>query len=161
MQTVDFRFPDRDAKAVTADHEAHLSEAERLMTVCNSCRYCEGLCAVFPAMEMRRAFSAGDLTYLSSAWDGLTKNLLSGHVSSGLRDLAQEGTKLLNRFNENIKDGLDFGDVFDIVGTLVVDLKNKFLQLDGVGSVLAGGVLAGALYKIAKLTKNGVDARYP
>ena len=26
------------------------------MTVCNSCRYCEGLCAVFPAMEMRRAF---------------------------------------------------------------------------------------------------------
>ena len=24
------------------------------MTVCNSCRYCEGLCAVFPAMEMRR-----------------------------------------------------------------------------------------------------------
>lgn len=101
---------------------------------------------------------AGDLTYLSSAWDGLTKNLLSGHVSSGLRDLAQEGTKLLNRFNENIKDGLDFGDVFDIVGTLVVDLKNKFLQLDGVGSVLAGGALAGALYKIAKLTKNGVDA---
>lgn len=101
---------------------------------------------------------AGDLTYLSSAWDGLTKNLLSGHVSSSLRDLAQEGTKLLNRFNENIKDGLDFGDVFDIVGTLVIDLKNKFLQLDGVGSVLAGGALAGALYKIAKLTKNGVDA---
>ena len=30
-------------------------EADRLMTVCNSCRYCEGLCAVFPAMEMRRA----------------------------------------------------------------------------------------------------------
>jgi hypothetical protein len=29
----------------------HLKEAERLMTVCNSCRYCEGLCAVFPAME--------------------------------------------------------------------------------------------------------------
>ena len=27
------------------------------MTVCNSCRYCEGLCAVFPAMEMRRAFA--------------------------------------------------------------------------------------------------------
>ena len=25
-----------------------LAEADRLMTVCNSCRYCEGLCAVFP-----------------------------------------------------------------------------------------------------------------
>jgi citrate/tricarballylate utilization protein len=43
-----------------------LAEADRLMTVCNSCRYCEGLCAVFPAMEMRRAFSDGDLNYLAN-----------------------------------------------------------------------------------------------
>ena len=42
------------------------AEADRLMTVCNSCRYCEGLCAVFPAMEMRRAFSDGDLNYLAN-----------------------------------------------------------------------------------------------
>jgi citrate/tricarballylate utilization protein len=41
-----------------------LREASRLMTVCNACRYCEGLCAVFPAMEMRRTFSDGDLKYL-------------------------------------------------------------------------------------------------
>lgn len=41
-------------------------EAERLMTVCNACRYCEGLCAVFPAMEMRCTFSEGDLTYLAN-----------------------------------------------------------------------------------------------
>lgn len=101
---------------------------------------------------------AGDLTYLSSAWDGFTKNLLSGSASSGLRDVTQEVTKLINKFNEDIKDGLDVGDVFDVVGTLVIDLKNKFLQLDGVGSVLAGGALAGALYKLAKLTKSGVDA---
>jgi citrate/tricarballylate utilization protein len=43
-----------------------LEEADRLMTVCNSCRYCEGLCAVFPAMEMRRSFSDGDLNYLAN-----------------------------------------------------------------------------------------------
>jgi citrate/tricarballylate utilization protein len=43
-----------------------LDEADRLMTVCNSCRYCEGLCAVFPAMELRRAFSDGDLNYLAN-----------------------------------------------------------------------------------------------
>jgi citrate/tricarballylate utilization protein len=43
-----------------------LTEADRLMTVCNSCRYCEGLCAVFPAMEMRRSFSDGDLNYLAN-----------------------------------------------------------------------------------------------
>lgn len=43
-----------------------LAEADRLMTVCNSCRYCEGLCAVFPAMEMRRDFADGDLNYLAN-----------------------------------------------------------------------------------------------
>ena len=43
-----------------------LSEANRLMTVCNSCRYCEGLCAVFPAMEMKRSFSDGDLNHLAN-----------------------------------------------------------------------------------------------
>ena len=43
-----------------------LNEADRLMTVCNSCRYCEGLCAVFPAMEIRRAFSDGDLNYFAN-----------------------------------------------------------------------------------------------
>ena len=45
---------------------AALEEAARLMTVCNACRYCEGLCAVFPAMEMRRVFPAGDLNYLAN-----------------------------------------------------------------------------------------------
>ena len=43
-----------------------LAEADRLMTVCNSCRYCEGLCAVFPAMEMRRSFADADLNYLAN-----------------------------------------------------------------------------------------------
>lgn len=43
-----------------------LSEADRLMTICNSCRYCEGLCAVFQAMELRRSFVDGDLNYLAN-----------------------------------------------------------------------------------------------
>ena len=47
-----------------------LAEADRLMTVCNSCRYCEGLCAVFPAMEMRRTFPDGDLNYLANLCHG-------------------------------------------------------------------------------------------
>jgi citrate/tricarballylate utilization protein len=56
-------------RAGTRDDVVHvtpaLAEADRLMTVCNACRYCEGLCAVFPAMEMRRAFPDGDLNYLA------------------------------------------------------------------------------------------------
>src|SRR5947199_4006214 len=59
------------AGARPATHaSAMLAEADRLMTVCNSCRYCEGLCAVFPAMEMRRAFPDGDLNYLANLCHG-------------------------------------------------------------------------------------------
>jgi citrate/tricarballylate utilization protein len=46
------------------------TEADRLMTICNSCRYCEGLCAVFPAMEMRRSFADGDVNYLANLCHG-------------------------------------------------------------------------------------------
>ncbi len=54
-------------QALVSGHAtAPLAEAARLMTVCNSCRYCEGLCAVFPAMEQRRAFPDGDLNYLAN-----------------------------------------------------------------------------------------------
>ncbi len=36
------------------------------MLVCNACRYCEGYCAVFPAMERRLTFLPGDLRYLAN-----------------------------------------------------------------------------------------------
>lgn len=43
-----------------------LREAERVMVICNACRYCEGFCAVFPAIERRRTFSGHDLIYFAS-----------------------------------------------------------------------------------------------
>ncbi len=43
-----------------------IAEARRTMEICNACRYCEGYCAVFPAMELRREFSDGDLGYLAN-----------------------------------------------------------------------------------------------
>lgn len=47
-----------------------LKEADRLMTICNACRYCEGFCAVFPAMERRKTFASADLTYLANLCHG-------------------------------------------------------------------------------------------
>lgn len=47
-----------------------LAEAGRVMTICNSCRYCEGLCAVFPAMELHRNFAPGTLSHLASLCHG-------------------------------------------------------------------------------------------
>lgn len=43
-----------------------LREGERLMVICNACRYCEGYCAMFPAMERRLVFTDADLRYLSN-----------------------------------------------------------------------------------------------
>lgn len=55
-----------DMHTTTTHPTDALREADRLMVVCNSCRYCEGLCAVFPAMERRRLFNDGDLNYLAN-----------------------------------------------------------------------------------------------
>ena len=41
-------------------------EGEEMMRICNSCRYCEGYCAVWPAMEYRRKFPLNDLIYLAN-----------------------------------------------------------------------------------------------
>lgn len=41
-------------------------EANRQLVVCNACRYCEGLCPVFRAIETRRDFGKGDVFYLAN-----------------------------------------------------------------------------------------------
>ena len=43
-----------------------LKETGRQLVICNACRYCEGYCAVFPAMELRRSFSDGELEHLAN-----------------------------------------------------------------------------------------------
>jgi citrate/tricarballylate utilization protein len=43
-----------------------VEDARRAMEICNACRYCEGFCAVFPAMEMQRDFANGDISYLAN-----------------------------------------------------------------------------------------------
>ena len=47
-----------------------MQDARRAMEVCNACRYCEGFCAVFPAMELHRDFANGDLSYLANLCHG-------------------------------------------------------------------------------------------
>ena len=42
------------------------SEVARQLTICNGCRYCEGFCAVFPAMTRRLSFGAADVHYLAN-----------------------------------------------------------------------------------------------
>ncbi|MFY9211621.1 MAG: tricarballylate utilization 4Fe-4S protein TcuB [Aestuariivita sp.] len=43
-----------------------VQEARRQIEICNACRYCEGYCAVFPAITRQTAFADGDITQLAN-----------------------------------------------------------------------------------------------
>ena len=42
------------------------TEVARVMQICNACRYCEGFCAVFPAMTRRLEFGKADVHFLAN-----------------------------------------------------------------------------------------------
>ena len=67
MQTLDALT--RDARAL-ANGDVVLSapetEVARQLQICNACRYCEGFCAMFPAMTRRLEFGKADLHYLAN-----------------------------------------------------------------------------------------------
>jgi citrate/tricarballylate utilization protein len=59
----------REARALASGElplSAHESEVARQMQICNACRYCEGFCAVFPAMTRHLEFGKADIHYLAN-----------------------------------------------------------------------------------------------
>jgi citrate/tricarballylate utilization protein len=64
----------RDARALAAGElplnltslSAPETEVARQLQICNACRYCEGFCAVFPAMTRRLEFGKADIHYLAN-----------------------------------------------------------------------------------------------
>lgn len=42
------------------------ADAARQLAICNACRYCEGFCAVFPAMTRRLSFAQADVHYMAN-----------------------------------------------------------------------------------------------
>jgi citrate/tricarballylate utilization protein len=54
-----------DGLFAEAQNEAPFTEARRQLTICNACRYCEGYCAVFPALERLGELARGDVTHLA------------------------------------------------------------------------------------------------
>ena len=51
---------------LTPTFTPHEAEVGRQMQICNACRYCEGFCAVFPAMTRRLEFGQADIHYLAN-----------------------------------------------------------------------------------------------
>lgn len=59
----------RDARALAQGGlalSAPETEVARQMQICNACRYCEGFCAVFPAMTRRIEFAKADIHFLAN-----------------------------------------------------------------------------------------------
>ncbi|WP_284618596.1 tricarballylate utilization 4Fe-4S protein TcuB [Aquabacterium humicola] len=53
-------------RAVIPILSAREAEVGRQMQICNACRYCEGFCAVFPAMTRRLEFGKADIHFLAN-----------------------------------------------------------------------------------------------
>lgn len=100
----------------------------------------------------------GDVKTLGSAFEALQLELFTGNGSSGLREFTQGLTDDIRYIQDAIKDGLDIGDIGGLLAKVITQLKNKFLEFDGVGSILAGGALAMGLKKIYDLTLKLKDA---
>ena len=96
---------------------------------------------------------AGDMEQLGGAWETFQLSIMEGKGADGLRSFIQGVSKDIDRLNEYLKDGLDITDIGRLALDILTQLKNKFLELDGIGSVLAGGVLAAGLYKIIRLAE--------
>jgi citrate/tricarballylate utilization protein len=63
MKETPVKFVRAGAQAPTTENEA---EVARIMQICNACRYCEGFCAVFPAMTRRLEFGKADVNYMAN-----------------------------------------------------------------------------------------------
>lgn len=96
---------------------------------------------------------AGDMKLLASVWESFQLSIMEGKGADGLRSFVQGVSKDVERLTEYLKDGFDLSDVGRLAIDILAQLKDKFLELDGVGSVLAGGTLAAGLYKIVRLAE--------
>lgn len=97
---------------------------------------------------------AGSFIRLDSAWDAFSQDLFTTTAGDGLRNFVDALTEIITRAQNLFKDGIDIPDIAKILGDIIGRLKNKFLELDGVGSILAGGALFMGLRKIAGLAQN-------
>ena len=100
---------------------------------------------------------AGSVTLLGSAWDAFQRSFVKGSAGEGLRSFVDSITDSLSKANKLFEDGIDFSDLVTLGADAVTKLKNKFLELDGIGSLLAGGALFWGLKKIASMALSVKD----
>ncbi|MGO5490351.1 phage tail tape measure protein [Acidaminococcus sp. HCP3S3_H5] len=95
----------------------------------------------------------GSIKGLQSAWEAVQLGIMSQGPGSGMKEFVDAATIDLRKFTKSLEDGFQFRDLVDVAKNAVQQLIDKFVQLDGMGSVLAGGTLAFGLVKLIGLLK--------
>lgn len=96
----------------------------------------------------------GSIKSLQSAWESVQLSFMSQGPGSTIKEFVDAATIDLRKLSTALKNGFKFTDAVDLAKTAVQQLIDKFTQLDGMGSVLAGGTLVFGLYKIIGLLKS-------
>lgn len=89
----------------------------------------------------------GSVQLLGSAWDNLVITLMTKtEVGDGIKSFVDEITKLITNFTKATEESGVFTASVKTLGEALEDLIKKAAKLDGGGSVLAIGALAGIGY---------------
>lgn len=84
----------------------------------------------------------GDLTLLSSAWDGFVIKIMDGKIG-GFRDIVQGINNWFAGFSDNVeKNGITLRSVLDGITSAIKELVGQTLKLDGLPSILSTAALA-------------------
>ena len=126
-----------------------LASDEDFKKIQASLENCEGAAGRMAEIQMDNL--AGSITLLGSAWDAFQRAFVKGDAGDGLRSFVDSVTDSLLKTNKLFADGVDFSDLVSLGADAVNKLKNKFLELDGIGSLLAGGALFFGLKKVISL----------
>lgn len=95
----------------------------------------------------------GSIKSLQSAWESVQLSFMSQGPGSTIKEFVDAATLDLRKLSTALKNGFKFTDAVDLAKTAVQQLIDKFLKLDSMGSVLAGGTLAFGLVKLIGLMK--------
>ena len=87
----------------------------------------------------------GDIEQLGGAWENFQDTLMEGSATGGLRSLVKEITELVLDANKLFENGFTFWGTFDLVTKPFRDAFSKMIQMDGMGSVAAGGLFIGLI----------------
>lgn len=96
----------------------------------------------------------GSVKSIQSAWESVQLSFMSQGPGSTIKEFVDAATIDLRKLSTALENGFKFTDAVDLAKTAVQQLIDKFLKLDSMGSVLAGGTLVFGLYKIIGLLKS-------